>query len=137
MANGKSRKCICLRQQGLPPLPSWLGRPWGGRRRDGIIRTIKEETTHFVIFQPQPLGLHLAFWQDTTNPKASGANQGPDVWDRVGGEKSRGTSRFPELLGKLGATRKAGGQRETREKCRRKRAISKELSLGFVAKRAF
>lgn len=57
---------VHLPKAGRPaPTRSWLGRPWGGRRRDGIIRTIKEETTHFVIFQPQSLGLHFAFWQDT------------------------------------------------------------------------
>ena len=69
MANGKSRKCICLRQQG-GPAPGKLGRCRSGRRRDGVIRKIKEKT-HFVIFQPFVSLVPIS--KTPTDPKASGA----------------------------------------------------------------
>ena len=50
----------------------------------------------YNFFQPVPFISILPFGETSTSPKASGTNQGSDVWDRVGAEKARRTSQVPE-----------------------------------------
>lgn len=85
--------------------PGGLGRPSDGGRRDGIIRETKEEN-YFIIFQPPALyspsrlsARHSPILKHLRLTRALVFGRG---WARKKGEEP------PELLEKLGASRKVG-----------------------------